>query len=255
MTSLSAASASAGRPLARRDEIFTVLPGTLPRDVLATRLATTDAAVVMKLGRTFAKVREAAEQAGVDGRAVYVERASSERERVAQLGEVDPAEVPYMSLVLVPGDEPPPSGGAGSLDIVGLGPAGPGWLTPEAQAALARAEVLVGYGPYLARVPERRGQARRASDNRAELERAREALGFALSGSRVAVVSSGDPGIFAMAAAVTRRSRAIASASARSPYASCPACRPCRWPRRVPGRRSATISASSRSPTSASPGR
>ena len=69
VTSLSAASAGAGRPLARRDEIFTVLPGTLPRDVLATRLATTDAAVVMKLGRTFAKVREAAEQAGVDAAA------------------------------------------------------------------------------------------------------------------------------------------------------------------------------------------
>jgi precorrin-2 C20-methyltransferase/precorrin-3B C17-methyltransferase len=202
VTSLSAASASAGRPLARRDEIFTVLPGTLPLDVLATRLATTDAAVVMKLGRTFAKVREAAEQSGVDGRAVYVERASWERERMAQLGAVDPAEVPYMSLILVPGDEPPPASGAGSLDIVGLGPAGPRWLTPEAQAALTRAEVLVGYGPYLARVPARRGQERRASDNRAELERARDALGLALAGSRVAVVSSGDPGIFAMAAAV-----------------------------------------------------
>src|SRR5437868_3325690 len=66
----------------------------------------------------------------------------------------------------------------------------------------AWAEVLVGYAPYLARVPPRRGQERRASDNRVELERAREALELALAGARVAVVSSGDPGIFAMAAAV-----------------------------------------------------
>jgi precorrin-2 C20-methyltransferase/precorrin-3B C17-methyltransferase len=202
VTSLSAASASAGVPLARRDEILTVLPGTLPPDVLATRLSTTDAAVVMKLGRTFAKVREATGRAGVDARAVYVERASSTRERTAGLADVDAADVPYMSLVLVPGDEPARAVGLGSLDVVGLGPAGPGWLTPEAQAALARAEVLVGYETYLARVPPRRGQERRASDNRAELERARDALELARGGARVAVVSSGDPGIFAMAAAV-----------------------------------------------------
>ena len=202
VTSLSAASASAGVPLARRDEILTVLPGTLPPDVLATRLSTTDAAVVMKLGRTFAKVREAAGRAGVDGRAVYVERASSARERTAGLADVDPADVPYMSLVLVPGDEPSARGRGGQPRHRGPRPRGPEWLTPEAQAALARAEVLVGYGTYLARVPPRRGQERRASDNRAELERARDALELALGGARVAVVSSGDPGIFAMAAAV-----------------------------------------------------
>ena len=86
--------------------------------------------------------------------------------------------------------------------MVGLGPGGPEWLTPEAHTALARADVLVGYGPYLARVPSRRGQERRASDNRVELDRAREALELALAGASVAVVSSGDPGIFAMAAAV-----------------------------------------------------
>ena len=90
----------------------------------------------------------------------------------------------------------------GRVVVVGLGPAGPDWLTPEAHAALSRADVLVGYGPYLARVPLRRGQERRASDNRVELERAREALELAHDGSSVAVVSSGDPGIFAMAAAV-----------------------------------------------------
>ncbi len=61
---------------------------------------------------------------------------------------------------------------------------------------------LVGYGPYLARVPERPGQTRHASDNREELARARLALGLASAGRRVALVSSGDAGVFAMASAV-----------------------------------------------------
>jgi precorrin-2 C20-methyltransferase/precorrin-3B C17-methyltransferase len=202
VTSFSAASASAGVPLARRNEVLTILPGTLPVEVLATRLASTDAAVVIKLGRNFAKVRDAAQRADAAGHAIYVERASSADEHLAPIADVDAGAVPYMSLVLVPGQDGEVRTGAGALDVVGLGPAGPEWLTPEAHAALARAEVLVGYAPYLARVPPRRGQERRASDNRVELERAREALELALAGARVAVVSSGDPGIFAMAAAV-----------------------------------------------------
>jgi precorrin-2 C20-methyltransferase/precorrin-3B C17-methyltransferase len=202
VTSFSAAAASAGIPLARRDEVLSILPGTLPAEALAARLSTTDAAVVIKLGRNFTKVRDAAFRAQVGERALYVERASSEEEQMAALGAVNEESVPYMSLVLVPGAPDGTRSAAGELAVVGLGPAGPEWLTPEAHAALARADVLVGYAPYLARVPERRGQGRRASDNRAELERAREALDLALTGASVAVVSSGDPGIFAMAAAV-----------------------------------------------------
>jgi precorrin-2 C20-methyltransferase/precorrin-3B C17-methyltransferase len=202
VTSFSAAAASAGLPLARRDEVLTILPGTLPEDALATRLASSDAAVVIKLGRNFPKVRDAARRADVAARAVFVERASSAGEQRAALGDVGEDTVPYMSLVLVPGRADGATAGTGRLAVVGLGPAGPDWLTPEAHAVLARADVLVGYGPYLARVPPRRGQERRASDNRVELERAREALELALAGSSVAVVSSGDPGIFAMAAAI-----------------------------------------------------
>jgi precorrin-2 C20-methyltransferase/precorrin-3B C17-methyltransferase len=149
-------------------------------------------------------VREAASLAGVAERSVYVERASFERERVAALAEVE-GEVPYMSLLLVPTATPAPGAPArrrGSLSVVGLGPAGAQWLTPEASAVLAGANELVGYGPYLARVPQRAGQRRHASDNRVEMDRARHALELASGGSDVAVVSSGDPGIFAMAAAV-----------------------------------------------------
>jgi precorrin-2 C20-methyltransferase/precorrin-3B C17-methyltransferase len=88
------------------------------------------------------------------------------------------------------------------VTVVGLGPAGGEWLTPEARAALAGADVLVGYARYLDRVPRRPGQRREESENGVELERARAALDLAAGGERVAVVSSGDPGIFAMGAAV-----------------------------------------------------
>jgi precorrin-2 C20-methyltransferase/precorrin-3B C17-methyltransferase len=202
VTSFSAAAAAAGKPLAKRDDVLTILPGTLPLDVLATRLRTSDAAVVLKLGRTFARVRGAAERAGVGARAVYVERASAPEQRVAPLRESG-ADAPYMSLVLVPTAAGAARGRErGCVAVVGLGPAGPDWLTPEAQAELAAAEHVVGYAPYVARVPARRGQRRHASDNRVELERAREALELAAGGAHVAVVSSGDPGVFAMAAAV-----------------------------------------------------
>jgi precorrin-2 C20-methyltransferase / precorrin-3B C17-methyltransferase len=184
------------------------LPGTLSGEALVSRLRSADAAVVMKLGRTFAKVRRAIEAAGAGGRGVYVERASSSQERIAPLREVD-GEVPYMSLVLLPtrdrSEVARPEAArsdVGSVAVVGLGPAGPDWLTPEAYGELAGADDLVGYETYLARVPERRGQRRHVSENRVEAQRARHALELAAAGARVAVVSSGDPGIFAMAAAV-----------------------------------------------------
>ncbi len=91
---------------------------------------------------------------------------------------------------------------SGRLLVVGLGPGPDRWRTPEAEAALAAATDLVGYGPYLDRCPAREGQVRHASDNRVELDRARLAIALAREGRVVAVVSGGDPGVFAMAAAV-----------------------------------------------------
>ena len=90
----------------------------------------------------------------------------------------------------------------GHLAVVGLGPGDARYLTPEADEALAAAQALYGYGPYLDRVPVRAGQIRSASDNREERSRAAAALRHAAEGTRVAVVSGGDPGVFAMAAAV-----------------------------------------------------
>lgn len=91
---------------------------------------------------------------------------------------------------------------AGWLAIVGLGPGSADLVTPEVTRSLAEATDLVGYGPYVARVPERPGLTRHASDNRVELDRARHALMLTDQGRKVAIVSSGDPGVFAMAAAL-----------------------------------------------------
>jgi precorrin-3B C17-methyltransferase len=90
----------------------------------------------------------------------------------------------------------------GWLKIVGLGPGSAEYLTLAAMEALGAATDLVGYGPYVDRIPLRDGQTRHVSDNRVEVTRAREALDLVLGGKKVAVVSGGDPGIFAMAAAV-----------------------------------------------------
>jgi precorrin-3B C17-methyltransferase len=90
----------------------------------------------------------------------------------------------------------------GTLTIAGLGPGDDALVTPEVTAALAAATDIVGYAPYVARVRPRDGLTLHPSDNRVELQRASEALRLASEGRHVVVVSSGDPGVFAMASAV-----------------------------------------------------
>ncbi|HVK30768.1 MAG TPA: precorrin-3B C(17)-methyltransferase [Nocardioides sp.] len=228
-----AATATIPAPLVRQDDVLTVLPGTLPEPELARRLADTDGAVIMKLGRTFPAVRSALEQAGRLEGALYVERASQPEERWLPVADVDEASVPYFSLIVVPGDSARPATAArlrattpveevaqrlpvveevaqrpsrdpraAELLVIGLGPGPAGWHTPEASAALAVVAHVVGYAPYVNRVPQRRGLQRHASGNTVEVDRARFALDLALRGERVAVVSGGDAGVFGMAAAV-----------------------------------------------------
>ncbi|WP_459546844.1 precorrin-2 C(20)-methyltransferase [Nocardia sp. X0981] len=244
VTSVSAASAALGTPLVEGEQVLTVLPGTMPTAELTRRLADSDAAAIMKLGRTYPGVRKALADSGRLDRAYYVERASTGRERVLAADEADDAQVPYFAIAIVPGPEPttalgrtrstsgtarpatsdaapgthrttarpaapgapPASSGTGEVVVVGLGPGDTNWTTPEVTAALAAATDLVGYTTYIDRVPVRAGQRRHASDNRVESERAAMALDLARRGARVAVVSSGDPGVFAMAAAVLEES-------------------------------------------------
>ncbi|MFJ8931664.1 precorrin-2 C(20)-methyltransferase [Streptomyces sp. NPDC102364] len=207
VTSISAAAARLGQPLCEDKETLTVIPGTLPEDELSARIAAADSAVVMKLGRTFTKVRAALESSGRLDDARYVERAFMEGERTGALADIDPASVPYFSVAVLPSrvDAEPvadPDPARGEVVVVGTGPAGAPWLTPESRGALANADDLVGYTTYIARVPERPGQVRHGSDNKVESERAEFALDLARRGHRVAVVSGGDPGVFAMATAV-----------------------------------------------------
>ncbi|UGT62933.1 precorrin-2 C(20)-methyltransferase [Nocardia asteroides] len=257
VTSVSAASAALGTPLVEGEQVLTVLPGTLPAAELAERLRSTEAAAVLKLGRTYPAVRQALADSGRLDDAFYVERASTGRQRIQRAADVDDSSVPYFAIAVVPGPKPetripltaagvraePPraasdngaerggragtgdsaapaarsgdggalagsgdggalAGSGGEVVVVGLGPGDPNWTTPEVTAALAEATDLVGYTTYIDRVPPRPGQRRHASDNRVESERAAMALDLARRGARVAVVSSGDPGVFAMAAAV-----------------------------------------------------
>jgi len=219
LPAFAAATAATASPLVRQTDVLTVLPGTLPESELARRLADTDGAIIMKLGRTFPAVRRALAASGRLGHALYVERASHPQQRWMPVADVDETTVPYLSLIVVNGDSLngrrtrtpdeqqqvsgiAPAAESAELLVVGLGPGPDGWLTPEAAAALADVEHVVGYGPYVARVPQREGLQRHASGNTVEVDRARFALELAARGERVAVVSGGDAGVFGMAAAV-----------------------------------------------------
>jgi precorrin-2/cobalt-factor-2 C20-methyltransferase len=95
--------AAAAQPITWGDDVLTILPGTLPFDQLTRRLAETDAAVIMKLGLNFPKVRLALEAAGLTSRALYVEHGSMPTERILPLTEKTDDEAPYFSLILIPG--------------------------------------------------------------------------------------------------------------------------------------------------------
>ena len=206
VTSMSAASAATATPLVQGDDVLAVLPGTLPAAELAGCLCDADAAVVLKLGRSYPAVREALSLAGRLDDAFYVERASTPAEKVLPAGAVDEGAVPYFSLALVPAGRRRQAS-VGSVAVVGLGPGALDWMTPQSRRELAAATDLIGYGPYLERVPRRDGQRRHPSDNTDEPARARLACTLAEQGSAVAVVSSGDPGVFAMATAVLEEAK------------------------------------------------
>jgi precorrin-2/cobalt-factor-2 C20-methyltransferase len=103
VTGMAGCWAASGEPMTWGDDTMTVLPGTLPLAALIERLVTTDAAVIMKLGRNFAKVREAVVAAGLLSRAIYVERGTMADEIVLPLAEKTEGPAPYFSLILIPG--------------------------------------------------------------------------------------------------------------------------------------------------------
>ncbi|PMS21612.1 precorrin-2 C(20)-methyltransferase [Trinickia dabaoshanensis] len=92
-----------GTPLVYRNQSLSILSGVMTEDELRRKLADTDAAVIMKLGRNFDKVRRVLHELGLADRALYIERATMPNQRVVPLAEVDPMASPYFSLLIVPG--------------------------------------------------------------------------------------------------------------------------------------------------------
>lgn len=202
--SITAAADVLGQPLAEDEDVLSVIPATLAEAELDAAFEACDSAVVMKLGRNFTKVRDALARAGREHDSYVVVRVGMEGQHAVPLEEANPEDIPYFSVVVVPsrrtGYQPEPL--HGEVVVVGLGPGAARWTTPEVTAELRSATDIVGYSTYVNRVPLRAGQRRHASDNKVEAERAAMALDMAKRGRKVAVVSSGDPGVFAMAAAV-----------------------------------------------------
>lgn len=108
ITAMSGCWAEAGTPIAQGNDVMSVLPGTMPEDRLAARLADTEAAIIMKVGRNLAKIRRALDQAGRLARAIYVEHGTMECSISMLLSEKSDDHAPYFSLVLVPGWETAP---------------------------------------------------------------------------------------------------------------------------------------------------
>jgi precorrin-2/cobalt-factor-2 C20-methyltransferase len=102
VSSLMASASALGTPLTYRNDVFVVLPAMLPADVLAARLATADAAVIIKLGKHFSKVCKVLKQVGLLKRAHYIKCATMHNQQIVAIEQVDPRQVPYFSTIVIP---------------------------------------------------------------------------------------------------------------------------------------------------------
>jgi precorrin-2/cobalt-factor-2 C20-methyltransferase len=102
VSSVMASASMLETPLTYRNDVFMVLPGTLSAEVLTERLAIADAAVIIKLGRNFAKAYAVLEQLGLLDRARYIERATMPGQKIVPIRDVNPDEVPYFALISIP---------------------------------------------------------------------------------------------------------------------------------------------------------
>ena len=105
ISSTMASAAALGVPLTYRNDVLSIMPATLDAEVLRDRLAVVDAAVIIKLGRHFAKVRDVLIELGQFDRALYIERATMPNQRIRAIAEVEPAEVPYWALIMIPSQQ------------------------------------------------------------------------------------------------------------------------------------------------------
>jgi precorrin-2/cobalt-factor-2 C20-methyltransferase len=102
ISSTLASAAALGVPLTYRNDVLSIMPATLSAEILSDRLAVADAAVIIKLGRHFAKVRDVLKERGLWERALYIERATMPNQRIVPIAEIEPGEVPYWALILIP---------------------------------------------------------------------------------------------------------------------------------------------------------
>jgi precorrin-2/cobalt-factor-2 C20-methyltransferase len=107
ISSVMASAAMLGVPITYRNDVFSIMPGTLEAEILRDRLSQVDAAAIIKLGRHFAKVRDILAELGLLNRALYIERATLPNQKIIPITEVDPEAVTYWSLILVPSTTQP----------------------------------------------------------------------------------------------------------------------------------------------------
>ena len=182
VTGMSGCWSAAGMPIAQGDDVFTVLPATLPEDELARRLADADAAVVMKVGRHLPKLRRALKCSGRLERAIYVERGTMADAKMIPLAAKTDDEAAYFAVVLVPGWERRGHERAPRRRRLGAGRSA---LSDAGSRRGPRgAEALYGYAPYLARRADPPRPDSLPSDNREEAARAAAALGHAARGAQ-----------------------------------------------------------------------
>lgn len=105
ISSTMASAAQLGVPLTYRNDVLSIMPATLSAEILRDRLAVADTAVIIKLGRHFAKVREVLSELGLLERALYIERATMPNQRIVEITQVEPTEVPYWALIVIPSQQ------------------------------------------------------------------------------------------------------------------------------------------------------
>ena len=107
ISSTFASAAMLGVPLTYRNDVLSIMPATLEADILRDRLAVADAAIIIKLGRHFAKVKAILEELGLFSRALYIERATMPNQTIIPIAAVDPDQVPYWAIVMIPSQTDP----------------------------------------------------------------------------------------------------------------------------------------------------
>jgi precorrin-2 C20-methyltransferase/precorrin-3B C17-methyltransferase len=206
VSSITAAAAAVGWPLAQKNDLFAVVPANYHADKLRTLIATFSTVCLLKVPQVLDAIEQTLAEFGPEREAVYLENVCTKKEWISpNLSEAADRSA-YFSLILVRrastlgSIQPAKSADTGKLWIVGLGPGDPGSMTCQAMDVLRNVEVIVGYDGYLQSLAPLGLRAELlGSPIGAESQRAAQALELAQSGKHVALVSSGDAGLYGMA--------------------------------------------------------